>query len=565
MQGLKRKRVILACQPCRERKRKCEGGDPCATCREWGYQCYYPTRQRKSQTAQPSPSNEQSQPLSSPKSIQDDGLMESDQSGLVRRLEANSGAAFVRKLGLKIDPAKAPKLNLFGWNIGTRKLSSFVAKIDISINEITSLAHMRELAQFYFDKVDPCYGFIDRRVFYARLDARRQPALSPINMYDPSMDIYDSVLAGVAAIGCLFSSLPATPTEVQLVRMARYCLERYHLAGPPSVDLLTGWTLRTIYLRLTDTPHTTWIASSTLMHLLEASGFHPAPSEYSILPHSDDCDPEIKKRLVGVAHHLNIWTSFDLGLSRVSFQKSDLPDIPLSKPGDYTDEILGLLPVSVSLDPGGLKDEVDLTLTLPKLLDRTHTEPPSVLAQCNLVLCVLRRIHTQNLDISSNLAERVLKLLKKGLDCASKMVSNCSPWHQVANVPFQIICVLLTLDTRSSLAMLPEAMKTLSLVASIYDTHALAEAYSTACLLVMLHQQRRKDDIAILGESLNFRSGVHQTECRTPSQSEFQPSSEEYSWLGALVADLPGLQRVDLDQFLNADMMDTSSLWTGGV
>jgi hypothetical protein len=31
------------------------------------------------------------------------------------------------------------------------------------------------------------------------------------------------------------------------------------------------------------------------------------------------------------------------------------------------------------------------------------------------------------------------------------------------------------------------------------------------------------------------------------------------SWLGALVADLPGLQRDDLDQFLNSDMIDTSN------
>ncbi len=39
---------------------------------------------------------------------------ESDHGGLAGRLDANSGAAFVRKLGLKIDPIKAPKLMLFG-------------------------------------------------------------------------------------------------------------------------------------------------------------------------------------------------------------------------------------------------------------------------------------------------------------------------------------------------------------------------------------------------------------------------------------------------------------------
>jgi hypothetical protein len=102
--------------------------------------------------------------------------------------------------------------------------------------------------------------------------------------------------------------------------------------------------------------------------------------------------------------------------------------------------------------------------------------------------------------------------------------------------------------------MLPEAMQTVGLVASTYDTETMREAYSAACLLVMLHQQRRKDDLAVLGEALY----VNQQEGPLESPPQLDPNSEEYSWLGALVADFPGLQRVDLDQFLNADMIDTT-------
>ncbi|KAJ5949627.1 hypothetical protein N7454_001211 [Penicillium verhagenii] len=116
------------------------------------------------------------------------------------------------------------------------------------------------------------------------------------------------------------------------------------------------------------------------------------------------------------------------------------------------------------------------------------------------------------------------------------------------------------MDTRASLAILPEAMQTLSMVASTYNTEALAEAYSTACLLILLHQQRRKDDINVLGEALN----VHHQATPIESPQQFNPNEEEYSWLSALVADLPGLQRVDLEQFLNADMLD-ASLFMGGA
>ena len=42
-----RQRSRIACQPCRERKRKCDGGDPCELCRNYGYDCSYRTFPRK--------------------------------------------------------------------------------------------------------------------------------------------------------------------------------------------------------------------------------------------------------------------------------------------------------------------------------------------------------------------------------------------------------------------------------------------------------------------------------------------------------------------------------------
>lgn len=57
------------------------------------------------------------------------------------------------------------------------------------------------------------------------------------------------------------------------------------------------------------------------MHLVEASGLHPETPYDSVLPTSAQCEqeeqPDINRPLAGVARYLNVWTSFDLGLSRV--------------------------------------------------------------------------------------------------------------------------------------------------------------------------------------------------------------------------------------------------------
>ncbi|KAK7214863.1 hypothetical protein V2G26_002866 [Clonostachys chloroleuca] len=154
--------------------------------------------------------------------------------------------------------------------------------------------------------------------------------------------------------------------------------------------------------------------------------------------------------------------------------------------------------------------------------------------------------------MSPTLAEQVLALLNDALRSACFLAKDCSPWHHVANVPFHIICMLLVLDTRSSLAMLPEALQTLELVASIYDTDAMKQAHSAACLLIFLHEQRRSEDLKIFRDVLQTQ-GQHGVGLVMPP-SHFTPTSKEFSWLEGLVADMPGLQEFDLGNFFQDDV-----------
>ncbi|KAB8078413.1 hypothetical protein BDV29DRAFT_187930 [Aspergillus leporis] len=472
-------------------------------------------------------------------------------------LEANSGAAFVRRLGLKIDPANAPRLHLFAWNVGARHRTplsmppSSVSRA-VAVVDIISLDEMRLLAATFFEKVDPCYGFIDPDHLLRQVNRRWLPPSSESTLsYGP----YDAVLCGVAAFGHLFSRRQATSTELQLTEAARLILDQHMLSeAPSSVDIVTGWVLRVAYLRMTASPNAAWMASCSLMHLIEATGLHLEPSSDAVLEQSaEPCNPEIRRRLFGMARHLNVWISFELGRSRVVLHgATSLPPTPRS-----TGEIFNLLPVSESLDPNKAQDFPDLETALHNVLEAVHTLSPHILAQCNLMLCIYRRLRGLDSVISGTLLNRVLELARKGLQASRDMVASICPWHQIANVPFQIICTLLAIDSRSSLALLGDAMRTLREVALAYDTDVMREAYSTAYLLILLHQRRKEEDTRALRDVLraNSAASAPQVEVSEP-MAESTHSLADYpgfSWLSDLVIDMPGLQNLDLESFLATD------------
>ncbi|KAK0763509.1 hypothetical protein N5P37_002886 [Trichoderma harzianum] len=534
----KRKRSRVACEPCRERKRKCIGGNPCETCEKRH------VSEKESDRSTIDAARREQQSLDA----------ERDRDIVVRRVEANCSAAFVRNMSLKINPTSAPRFSLFGWNTGARRPSaSGDAFTPLTIN-MTSLQHIEALAQIYFDKVNCCYGFIDRERFFKRLKARWQIPSEP--------QLFDAILTGVAALGSLVSQRTATSFESQLVAKGRSILDAHHLTEPPSLDLLTAWTLRTVYLRITDSPYATWIASSTLMHLIEVSELYSTMQSTMLQrdqhdQHDGDND-DIRGRLVGVARHLNVWTSYDLGLPRVPYQENDLPVHDLRDPTNYTAEILSLLPASVGLDPGKPTDGNNLISTLSELLKSSHTQPPSTMAQSNLVLCVLRRIYTQAVDLSPAIVDKVLELFRKALSCAQDLVRDCSPWYQVVNVPFQIVCFLLVMDTRSSLSLLGDALDTLNLTASFYKTDTMKDACNAARLLVRLQHQRRKEDVAIFDDALKACRGV-ENDVAVPMTA----NGADRNWFGAFFADLSTQQMSEFEQVMVPGMLDGPTLLGG--
>jgi hypothetical protein len=594
-------RARKACEPCRERKRKCDGGNPCSCCVRYEYDCYYfSVRERRGMTTTTSSSSNRASPpnmdariaaapvltaqqplpppLTSAPPVREESRHSPGPNSQLQSLEANSGAAFVRKLALGIDPANAPRLHLFAWNLflGART-SNNRQPVGAPVTEIISRATMEGLMTIYTEKVDPCYGFVDRVVVEQRIQAR----------WDLGMpaDQSDAVLCGIAAMGLLFSQRFVSDIELDLIESAKRILEA-STESNPGIDIVTGWVLRVAYLRMTASPHTAWMASCTLMHTVEAAGIHSAHLSENIpgIRRESFAAPELCRRLFGVARHMNVWMSFDLGRSRVILQNAT-HEGPSSRPGDSTAELLSLLPWSESLDPGKDVDLPSLKATLSSVLDRELTIPSTILAHCNLVLCLCRRLRALDYVISGRLLDRILALTAHSIQCAQANLDSGSVWHHTANVPFQIVCILLAFDTPGSIAQLGNAIGVLKNAAQLYETEAAREACNTACLLVLLHQKRKEADTKSLSNVLQAyspapfaaaaplqNSASSSTAALTTAPYPAGPAGGEAngfhswndsSWLDDLMTDMPNLQGFDIGQLLDGNSLwDTPGIWS---
>ncbi|KAH8657888.1 protein RDR1 [Xylariales sp. PMI_506] len=560
-----RKRARVACEACRQLKRKCDGAQPCGACVRFEYTCTYDKTDQLESTTRVRQRRRiggpalESQPLhgASPSTGPSPTFTHGDTSsplpalssgGYLRSLEANSGAAFVRRLALGIDPKNAPRMHLFAWNAFLDARQAVGTPTARPIREILTQEDMLTLRDVYFKKIDQCYGFIDR----AELDRHIESRWATRSSSDYT---YDAVLCGVAALGCLFSHIQPLQMELDLMESARTLLERA-LYTTPSATIVTAWVLRVSYLRMAGTPHAAWMASGILVHLVESAGLHyePVIEGSSILQTSSEgVDPEIRRQLFGLAQHLNIWISFDLGRSRVALPNATTI-LPSPRRGNCTLALLELLPYSALLDPDRAPNAAELQDALITVAARTHVEPPSVLAQCNLTLCIYRRLRSLNVAFDESLLAQVLEVARRGVRAARRMVEDGTPWHHMANVPFQVVCVLLAIDTPASLAQLGAAVDCLHAIAATYHTEATQEALRTASLLIQLHRRRKEKSVAELSDMLKLYPASNAALPAAPSaegSSANPPDKLDMGYLDSLMAEIPSLEDFDLDQLLS--------------
>ena len=521
-----------ACDSCRTRKRKCDGTQPCAECRGYGFRCSFQQTPSKATheaevlfSARDGEKNGHlREPLfhSSKPDISDgDIAMGGDGSAILpqatsrrigqipkmelsvlepyksRFMSAHSAVAFARSVGVDLGMPNPPRLHSYAWHTGIR--AERLTPVPPKITQLLSLQDSAPFLGVYLDLVNPLYGILNRELFMHRCNSYWSAAGST------GID-FEAVICGVIALGSLFSKAASCPIEWELVEHARLLLES-SVSQPPalvSLDHVVSWILRSLYLRLTSRPHISWLAISITMHLAESIGLHQEIDTVQFAVEGNRRrfgveELDTRRRIFWVAWSLNRIFASEYGRST-----AHIDNIRCRKPsieeGDFTNDLIalaGLLPIS-NLHRAEATIGLELGAALEQLPHLRDSHPAFILLKADVCLILCRLLRLTNIKFSTEQINEIISLLQKAWMSARSLALQQRPWWNVLSVPFHSVCLLLSINSPETVAVLAEAMGTLVDVSLGYDTHLAREAVSTARLLIRRFVQQKRDGLDLL-------------------------------------------------------------------
>ncbi|TVY82632.1 Protein RDR1 [Lachnellula suecica] len=543
-----RRRIRKACEPCRRRKVKCDGGNPCELCLGYDYSCIYAKNEvtaveKVSPPSNISPATPSKLPeklpvtsISPGEDVKEPGnklyvLSEEQQSprtANTRFTRVDSAIAFPRSLGLSLDAGDPPRLQAFAWNTGTRRENLEVIRPNLF--EYITLQDVETFSNIYFSDINPIFGISIREEFDRR-----------VSHCWKTQDIdagFEVVLCGVVALGSLFSS-NMFMHEAAIVEQARLTLDHTfaHSRVLLSVDFVVGWILRAIYLRSTTRPHVSWMASSMAMHIAESIGLHQELGEIKMTQKAQsqshfisEAEIETRRKIFWVASSLNQFLSAQYGRTMTVLQNITCR-YPKAGSDDVADDLVGIIRLVPYLcDKGSPSSVAVLTEGIMQLGKLTIQKQPLLLLRAEAVFGVYRKVRYIGAALSPAQTEVVLSVITSALDAADSLTAQSKQWWTIVGVPFHSICVLLALNTMESLCLLHKAMETLQNVAIAFSSHVSREAARTAHYLVKVAEKKRRGELECLQRCLNLNTNMSASPYAQISSSEMLSDLPSFEW-----------------------------------
>ncbi|OZJ04692.1 hypothetical protein BZG36_02556 [Bifiguratus adelaidae] len=415
-----------------------------------------------------------------------------------RFVSSDCAVAFARSLGVDLQIPDPPPIHPYAWKPNIRP--ELKLPIPSSIVRLVTQEDIHYYSSIYFEEIHPLYGFLDREAFFLQCEHLRGP--------NPPRRDFEAVLCGVIVLGSLFThSVPCT-VETQLAENARMILEMTVSQPGEYLSLyhVAGWILRTMYLRLTTRPHLSWITSCIMINIAESIGLHQEFMNLRLTtPHGPRMlspeELELRRRTFWVAWSLNKFFSAEVGRSKAGLDNIGCRQFN-PKAGDHTEDLIELAHMLPDFTPQGsdLSEMTRRNVVFDNLLKMPSNLPAIALLKTDVCFALYRRYRLSNVKMSKDQISTILTIAQEGLDQAIVLSKKKRPWWNLLSVPFQCICVLLSIDTRESLVMVNPALDVLVQLEEVYQTELGAESVSMARHLVKSSRQKKEFEMGLLEE-----------------------------------------------------------------
>lgn len=519
-----RVRSQRACGPCRKRKIKCDGNDPCAACEGYGYDCVYtekPAPRAASSTAaaastmRSKAASNGAHPLDQPgmnvRTARIDQPFMGQESiipepnadsqlllGIKTRFtSAYSSIAWPRRLGISLGMSNPPRLQAFGWNPGTRAEPHHVTPKCIC--DLVSLDEMVRFADIYFQEVNTFFGFLNSGMFMTRLHdvwVTRKRATD-----------FEACACMVFALGSYFSGTsPPSPLESEVVEHGRLLLDLSFALPPAMVSFkhVVAWTLRAIYLRLTTRPHLSWMASCTAVHVAESIGLQREITEIQMPRSVTPLEIESRRRVFWITMAVHQYFASEYGRSRIVLDSiACQPMTPTD--GDLTAETVTILQSVPENNYLGRTEELLDALSQATALPTTS--PFLALLKADACFCIYRMVCSTNSRIPPEQVPPLLEVIRVALNAVAFLSGMTHPWWNSVGTPFHSVCVLISIGTPESFDMVSTALKTLKNVTTKYQSYLSEEAFRTAHALVQGARDKKNSELHSLDRGLGMVGG----------------------------------------------------------
>ncbi|KAL4734369.1 fungal-specific transcription factor domain-containing protein [Aspergillus similis] len=378
--NVKRKRVSVACNPCRVHKIRCDGVRPkCGTCLRRREKCGYGDDNigQNLEAQEQVPAEDQFEPEVTAMGLTTRPFGDGDKSQGAF-FGDSSAIAFIQRLqetiksgGLSPEPSAAS---------GTTQ-RPFIEKntrsVDISLDLLPPRALADHLVDCYFTKIHTLYPFVHKEAFLSLYQQLWTPGGSVDTNTNTGLGLGDSTVNArtfyyglniVFAHGCQFSEIMGAERQTTSEAFFHRCKPALDVDYLERGDLALVQVLLFIahYLQGSQTPNRCWHAIGTACRLAQGLGLHATVGD----EHRSFAQKQMRRRVWHGCRMLDLATSTMLGRPAMTSQHSLVP-LP-----EAIDDCYLSVEAAVCQQPPGTFSRVEwfvATLKLHELLRKMHS------------------------------------------------------------------------------------------------------------------------------------------------------------------------------------------------